>query len=75
MYRLKEEFMAFFKEYRTKTYADYIGCNADYMSSVLNANKTCMTVYAIAMISIRLDLGFKDVIERNLLDKYFAKEK
>ena len=75
MYRLKKEFMAFFKEYRTKTYADYIGCSADYMSSVLNANKTCMEVYAIAMISIRLDLGIRDVVEKELLKKYFAKEK
>lgn len=75
MYLLKEEYLDFFKEIRTSVYANYVGCDQTYISSILNRNRACSETIAKALISIKFDISFKDVSMMNYLEKYFAKEK
>lgn len=74
MYRLKEEFIELFKEYRTRTYADFIKCDLTFASGILNASRPCKAVYAQAIISFRFDVTIRYIVENNLLEKYFTKE-
>ena len=69
MYLLKEEYLDFFKEIRTSVYANYVGCDQTYISSILNRNRACSETIAKALISIKFDISM------NYLEKYFAKEK
>lgn len=75
MYRLKEEWINFFKEIRTNVYSKYIGCIDGYASTIINGTKPCSEIFAKAMISVRNDISFKDEQMPILLKKYFAKEK
>ncbi len=75
MYRLKEEFVDFFKEFRTNAYAKYMGCDATYVSSIINASKSCTTLFAQSIISVRFDVSVRHIVENDLLEKYFTKEK
>ena len=75
MYLLKEEYFDFFKEIRTSAYANYIGCDQTYVSSILNGNRTCSELIAPALISVKFDISFKNVSMTHYLEKYFAKEK
>ncbi len=75
MYLLKKEFIDLFKEIRTKVYAESLGCDAGFMSSVLNGNKICSEMVAKAMINVRFEVHFKSEEMTQLLTKYFAKEK
>lgn len=75
MYRLKEEYCNFFKEIRAIIYANYNGCNADYMSSILSGSRTCSELTAKSIISIKFDISIKNENMNKYLEKYFAKEK
>lgn len=76
MYRLKEDYLDFFKDIRTNSYARIIGIDYTYISSILNANKGCSEIIAKALLSTRVGVSFKEEEEMNTyLEKYFAKEK
>ena len=76
MYRIKKEYLEFFKDIRTSAYSRYIGIDNTYLSSILNASKSCSEIVAKAMISTRIGVSFKEEEEMNTyLEKYFAKEK
>ena len=75
MYRLKQEWIEYFKEIRTNAYSKYIGCFETHASSVLNGKKPCSENLAKSFISVRNDISFKDEQMPILLGKYFAKEK
>lgn len=75
MYRIKKEVIELFKEFRTNSYAKHLGIDASYVSSILNANRPCTTIIAISMISVRFDLTLRYIVDNNLLEKYFTKEK
>ena len=75
MHRLKEEYFDFFKEIRTSTYANYIGCDANFVSSIVNGNKSCSEMLAKCILSVRFDISLKDENMSVYLEKYFAKEK
>ena len=75
MYKLKNEWISFFKEIRTRVYADFIGCDYSHASSVVNSSKVCSENFAKSLISVRHDMSFKDEKMPILLEKYFAKEK
>lgn len=75
MYSLREKYLEFFKEIRTRSYTIYTGCDKGFISSVINGNKRCSEVIAKALISIRCDISFKNENMDEYLEKYFAKEK
>lgn len=75
MYRLKQEYVELFKEVRTSTYVNYMDCEISYMSSIINGNKSCSTVFAKSIIGIRFHISIKDEQMNELLEKYFVKEK
>lgn len=75
MYRIKKEVIDIFKEYRTNSYAKYIGCNAGFVSTIINGGKACSTMFAETLISFRFDVSVRYIVENNLLEKYFTKEK
>lgn len=74
MYRIKEEVIDIFKEYRTNSYAKYIGCNPNFVSTIINGGKACSTMLAEALIGFRFDVTIRYIVENNLLEKYFTKE-
>ena len=74
MYKIKEEYIKYFKEIRTSVYATQSGCTAAFYSSVLNGNKRCTEAIAKIIISIREDMTLKDVHIGGLLNKYFTRE-
>lgn len=75
MYKLREEYINEFKELRTVTYANIIGCTPDFISTVLNANKWCSEIVAKALISVKINGTLKEITTNELLEKYFVKEK
>ena len=75
MYLLKEEYLEFFKEIRTKVYTNLLGCDTAFISSIVNGNKICSEVVAKAILSVRFDISCKDEKINEYLEKYFAKEK
>lgn len=75
MYKIREEFIELFKEFRTNAYSKHIGIDAAYVSTIINANRACSTIIAQAMISVRFDVSFRYIVENDLLEKYFTKEK
>lgn len=74
MYRIREEYINYFKEIRTNIYAKESGCTGAFYSSVLNGNKRCTETVARAIISIRENLSFREITLRELLEKYFTRE-
>lgn len=75
MYLIKSNSIKFFKEIRTNTYADYLGLDKAYISTILNGNKPCSEIAAKAFISTRCDISFTNENMENLLEKFFSKEK
>ena len=75
MYRLKEQYLDFFKETRTIIYADFISCDANFMSSIVNGNKICSETIAKCILSVKFNISLKDEKMGVYLKKYFAKEK
>ena len=75
MYKLKEEYIDLFKEIKTKTYANYIGCDYGFLSSILNGNKGCKVYIAKAIIGTRFDITIRYIENNELVEKYFIKEK
>lgn len=75
MYRLKEDYIDYFKQFKNKIYIDCLGSSDGYMSRVLNSRITCTESIAKSLICIRENLLFTDSRVEELLEKYFAKEK
>lgn len=75
MYKLKSDFIDFFKEVRTSVYVNYMDCEMSYLSSIINGNKNCSTIFAKSIIGIRFDISIKDEQMNTMLEKYFIKEK
>ena len=75
MYRLREEYIDEFKELRTITYANILGCDAAFISTVLNGNKWCSEIVAKALISVKENGTLKEICTNEYLEKYFVKEK
>lgn len=75
MYKLKSEYLDLFKEIRTSTYVNYMDCEISYLSSIINGNKNCSTLFAKSIIGIRFGISLNDEEMNNLLEKYFIKER
>lgn len=75
MYLLREEYFNFFKEIRRSIYAEYLGCDPSYISSILNGSKACSELVAKSIICARLNITIKDPEMQLCLDKYFVKER
>ena len=75
MYKLKEEYIDLFKEIKTKTYSNYIGCDYGFMSSILNGNKSCRVYIAKMIIGVKFDITIRYIDQNELVEKYFIKEK
>lgn len=75
MYRLKQDFIDFFKEIRTSVYVNYMDCQISYLSGIINGNKNCSTIFAKSILGVRFGISIKDEQMNEMLEKYFIKEK